>query len=116
MQPLLWVFWPEIQLLKVRVTCIVYIRATAPRSLIIVCMAACWEMLFSNEHPSSLPLITSFVYVEEPVFLMDVFERKFCSQDSRENGVILFSLINESVHGGAETVCEKCCVVGIVSY
>lgn len=35
-QPLLWVFWPEIQLRKVGVTCIVYMRATAPCSLIIV--------------------------------------------------------------------------------
>lgn len=36
MQLFFWLFWPEIQLLKVRVTCIVYIRATAPCSLIIV--------------------------------------------------------------------------------
>lgn len=57
-------------------------------------MAACWEMLFSNQHPSSLPLIITFVYLEELVFFMDVIERKFYSQDGEES-VILFSLINQ---------------------
>ena len=51
-------------------------------------------MLFSNQHPSSLPLITTFVYLEELVFFMDVIERKFYSQDGKES-VILFSLINQ---------------------